>query len=102
MGNAQHYLKDLRAPMETHVSASPRAAVHQVEWRKIMAGGPVEITPSFGHGMKDMTVEEWSRHWKRNDDPKPKKPKKKKVVKKKVVKKKPAKKKAAKKKAAPK
>ncbi len=66
--NAQHYLKDLRAPMETHVSASPRAAVHQVEWRKIMAGDPVEINPSFGHGMKVMTVEEWSRHWKRNDD----------------------------------
>merc|ERR1712216_187890 len=66
--NAQHYLRDLRAPMETHVSASPRAAVHQVEWRKIMAGDPVEINPSFGHGMKVMTVEEWSRHWKRNDD----------------------------------
>ena len=52
----------------TTAGASPRAAVHQVEWRKIMAGDPVEINPSFGHGMKVMTVEEWSRHWKRNDD----------------------------------
>merc|ERR1711959_845660 len=58
-----HYLQDMRADMKTYVNASPRAAVHQVEWRKIMAGDPVEINPSFGHGMKVMTVAEWSAHW---------------------------------------
>ena len=63
-----HYLQDMRADMKTYVNASPRAAVHQVEWRKIMAGDPVEINPSFGHGMKVMTVAEWSAHWKRNED----------------------------------
>jgi hypothetical protein len=29
-----------------------------------MNGDPVEINPSVGHGMKIMTVDEWSSRWK--------------------------------------
>jgi hypothetical protein len=32
------YNKNLRAEIETDVNDSPRARVHQVEWRKIMVG----------------------------------------------------------------
>merc|ERR1712137_379923 len=62
------YNKNLRAPIETVVIANPRAAVHSKEWKKIMNGDPVEINPSVGHGMKIMTVDEWSSRWKANED----------------------------------
>ena len=60
------YNTNLRAPIETDVNANPRAAVHSKEWKKIMNGDPVEINPSVGHGMKIMTVDEWSSRWKAN------------------------------------
>jgi len=61
------YADDLKADIYTEVNPNPRAKVHRVEWKKIMDGDPVEINPSFGAGMKIMTIEEWSYHWKRND-----------------------------------
>ena len=33
-----------------------------------MQGEPVEINPTVGHGFKIMTVDEWAKRWKRNDD----------------------------------
>ena len=33
-----------------------------------MNGDPVEINPSIGHGLKIMTIDEWTARWKRNDD----------------------------------
>lgn len=62
------YNANLKAPVYTEVNDSPKARVHQVEWRKIMTGDPVEINPSIGHGYKVMTVDEWSARWKSNDD----------------------------------
>jgi len=52
----------------THVGAAPRAVVHASEWAKVIAGEPVEINPSIGHGFKVMTVDEYTALWKRNDD----------------------------------
>lgn len=37
---------NLRAPIETRVADAPTVRVHAVEWRKVMAGEPVEINPS--------------------------------------------------------
>ena len=54
------YCTNLRASVETDVNANPRAFVHSREWKKIMNGDPVEINPSVGHGLKIMTVDEWS------------------------------------------
>merc|ERR1711934_131372 len=62
------YCTDLRTSVETDINAKPRAFVHSREWKKIMNGDPVEINPSVGHGLKIMTVDEWSARWKRNDD----------------------------------
>lgn len=67
-GTVAKYNTNLRAEVKTYVSADPRAFVHSREWKKIMAGDPVEINPSVGHGMKVMTVTEWSARWKRNED----------------------------------
>ncbi|PNW81318.1 hypothetical protein CHLRE_07g350926v5 [Chlamydomonas reinhardtii] len=67
-GAPLRYCDDLRAPLTTAVGPQPHAPMHQVEWRKVMAGDPVEINPSIGNGFKVMSVEEWSRRWKRNDD----------------------------------
>jgi hypothetical protein len=46
--SAPKYCDDLQAEVTCHVGATPRARVHQVEWRKIMDGLPVEINPSIG------------------------------------------------------
>ena len=46
-----YYCHDLRAELETDVNDAPRAAVHSKEWQKIMDGEPVEINPSYGHGV---------------------------------------------------
>lgn len=62
------YYEDLKADIVTFVGENPKALVHSREWQKIMNGDPVEINPSVGHGMKIMTVDEWSSRWKRNDD----------------------------------
>ncbi|KAG2496286.1 hypothetical protein HYH03_005519 [Edaphochlamys debaryana] len=62
------YCDDLRAPLQTHVASEPQAPVHRNEWRKVMAGDPVEINPSIGSGYKVMSVAEWSGRWKRNED----------------------------------
>merc|ERR1711934_1201880 len=62
------FCTDLRTSVETDINAKPRAFVHSREWKKIMNGDPVEINPSVGHGLKIMTVDEWSARWKRNDD----------------------------------
>lgn len=62
------YCDDLKAPLATAVSDRPRAVVHASEWKKVMAGEPVEINPSIGHGLKVMAVEEYTALWKRNDD----------------------------------
>lgn len=61
------YADDLRADVYTEVNSSPKADVHQREWRKIMNGDPVEINPSVGSGLKCMTIDEWSCRWKQND-----------------------------------
>lgn len=58
---------NLRAPVETRVSDKPQVKVHAVEWAKVMAGDPVEINPSVGHGYKVMTVKEWAARWKPNE-----------------------------------
>jgi hypothetical protein len=65
---AAYYFKDLRAEVDTAVGDKPKARVHSREWQKIMNGDPVEINPSLGHGYKIMTVDEWAKRWKRNDD----------------------------------
>lgn len=39
-------VSNLRAPLTTRVADKPTVRVHSVEWRKIMAGEPVEINPS--------------------------------------------------------
>ncbi|GLC34397.1 hypothetical protein PLESTB_000732800 [Pleodorina starrii] len=65
---ALKYCADLQGPVQTAMSAEPRAPVHRVEWRKVMNGDPVEINPSIGSGYKVMSVSEWSARWKRNDD----------------------------------
>ncbi|CAG9461483.1 unnamed protein product [Pedinophyceae sp. YPF-701] len=64
------YLEDLdpQAGIQTEVNDSPKAEVHRTEWKKVMEGLPVEINPSVGDGYKIMSVEEWSKLWKRNDD----------------------------------
>ena len=62
------YCTNLQAKVETDINADPKAFVHSREWKKIMNGDPVEINPSVGHGLKIMTVDEWSARWKRNDD----------------------------------
>merc|ERR1712017_52476 len=62
------YCTNLRASVETDINENPRAFVNSREWKKIMNGDPVEINPSVGHGLKIMTVDEWSCRWKRNDD----------------------------------
>jgi len=62
------YCTNLRASVETEINENPRAFVHSREWKKIMNGDPVEINPSVGHGLKIMTVDEWSCRWKRNED----------------------------------
>jgi hypothetical protein len=55
------YNTALRADITVAVSTSgPLAAVHRVEWKKIMAGEPVEINPSVGTGYRVMAVEEWA------------------------------------------
>lgn len=41
---------NLRAPIVTKVADKPTVRVHSVEWRKIMAGEPVEINPSVSRG----------------------------------------------------
>ncbi|GAX73094.1 hypothetical protein CEUSTIGMA_g547.t1 [Chlamydomonas eustigma] len=64
----QPYNKDLKAPVTMEVNPSPKARVHRVEWKKVMAGDPVEINPSVGSGYRVMTVEEWANRWKRNED----------------------------------
>ncbi|MEW5305328.1 MAG: hypothetical protein WDW38_005631 [Sanguina aurantia] len=66
--SAPRYNKDLRADVQTSISASPAARVHRVEWKKVMEGSPVEINPSFGSGFKVMTVDEWAARWKNNED----------------------------------
>ncbi|KAL4855996.1 hypothetical protein ACK3TF_003441 [Chlorella vulgaris] len=82
---------NLRAPIVTKVADKPTVRVHSVEWRKIMAGEPVEINPSareasgqarnlaatkhaaplsraqVGHGYRVMSVDEWSARWKPNE-----------------------------------
>ena len=58
---------DLRAPVQTKVDEKPMVKVHAREWAKVMAGEPVEINPSVGHGFKIMTVDEWSARWKPNE-----------------------------------
>lgn len=63
-----HYNKDLKAEIVCKTSPAPLAKVHQVEWRKVMAGDPVEINPSVGTGFKVMTVDEWAERWKPNPD----------------------------------
>lgn len=37
---------NLRAPIVTKVDDKPTVRVHSTEWRKVMAGEPVEINPS--------------------------------------------------------
>ncbi|KAK2079746.1 hypothetical protein QBZ16_002141 [Prototheca wickerhamii] len=58
---------NLRAPVETATDSKPMVKVHAVEWAKIMAGEPVEINPSVGHGYKIMSVKEWAARWKQNE-----------------------------------
>ena len=62
------YNTNLRGDIVSEVNERPKARVHSVEWRKVMAGDPVEINPSIGHGFKVMTVDEWAGRWKRNED----------------------------------
>ena len=62
------YNTNLRAEIVSEIHENPKARVHRVEWRKIMEGEPVEINPTVGHGYKIMTVDEWAKRWKRNDD----------------------------------
>lgn len=62
------YCSSLQTDLTTHVGAAPRAVVHASEWAKVIAGEPVEINPSIGHGFKVMTVDEYTALWKRNDD----------------------------------
>lgn len=38
------------------------------EWRKVLAGDPVEINPSVGEGFRVMSVKEWAARWRRNGD----------------------------------
>lgn len=38
------------------------------EWRKVLAGDPVEINPSAGDGFRVMSVREWAVRWRRNGD----------------------------------
>ena len=58
---------NLRAPVETQTSERPMVKVHAREWDKVMAGEPVEINPSVGHGYRIMSVDEWSARWKANE-----------------------------------
>ena len=58
---------NLRAEVQTAVDAKPMVKVHSREWEKIMAGDPVEINPSIGHGFKIMSVDEWAARWKKNE-----------------------------------
>lgn len=58
---------NLRAPVESRVESKPMVKVHAVEWAKVMAGEPVEINPSVGHGYKVMSVKEWAARWKPNE-----------------------------------
>ena len=44
------YADDLRAETYTEVNASPKADVHQREWRKIMNGDPGELLFYFRIG----------------------------------------------------
>jgi hypothetical protein len=44
------YADDLRAETYTEVNASPKADVHQREWRKIMNGDPGELLFNFRIG----------------------------------------------------
>ncbi len=47
---------NLRAPIVTKVADKPTVRVHSVEWRKIMAGEPVEINPSVSRGLTSSLV----------------------------------------------
>ena len=60
----QKYNLNLRGDVHVEVREAPYM---RKEWHKIMNGDPVEINPSFGHGYKIMTVDEWAKRWKRND-----------------------------------
>jgi hypothetical protein len=53
-----------QAPIFTQVNAHPRMPDHKVEWRRVLAGDPVEVNPSYGNGLKVMTIGEWTALWK--------------------------------------
>jgi hypothetical protein len=58
---------NLRAEVVVATADAPQVRVHAREWAKIMAGEPVEINPSVGHGFRVMTVAEWAARWKPNE-----------------------------------
>jgi hypothetical protein len=53
-----------QAPIFTQVGVHPHAPDHAVEWRRVLAGEPIEIDASEGFGMKVMTINEWTTKWK--------------------------------------
>jgi hypothetical protein len=63
------YNEALRGPVVEAVGDAPRAPVHGAEWRKVLAGEPVEINPSVGEGFRVMSAAEWAARWKRGDFP---------------------------------
>ena len=49
---------NLRAPVVTRVDDKPTVKVHSAEWRKVMAGEPVEINPSVSGTSPEQTTAE--------------------------------------------
>ena len=54
---------NLRAPVVTRVDDKPTVKVHSAEWRKVMAGEPVEINPSVSLGGKGQPAAAWWQGW---------------------------------------
>lgn len=57
-------LSRAQAPIFTQVNVRPRAPEHQVGWRRVLAGDPVEVAANDGAGFKVMTINEYTAAWK--------------------------------------
>jgi len=70
---AASYAAGLRAPLSQSARTADQGPAcggkgRAAEWRKVLAGDPVEINPSAGDGYKVMTAREWAARWRRNGD----------------------------------
>lgn len=53
-----------QAPIYTEVNPLPRTRDHEVGWRRVLNGDPVEISANDGAGFKVMTKTEYAAAWK--------------------------------------